>query len=103
VKSGAIFQGTGSTTGVLMIAAEELDMDLSQLSIVQDDTDVTPNTGQKDASNTIVGGAGRGTRAAAAWARQTLLGLASTRLGLPVSSLSVSNGVVSASRSATAS
>jgi CO/xanthine dehydrogenase Mo-binding subunit len=95
VKSGAIFQGTGSTTGVLMIAAEELDMDLSQLSIVQDDTDVTPNTGQKDASNTIVGGAGRGTRAAAAWARQTLLGLASTRLGLPVSSLSVSKGVVS--------
>ena len=84
IKSGAIFQGTGSTTGILMIAAEELDMDLSQLSIVQDDTDVTPNTGQKDASNTIVGGAGRGTRAAAAWARQTLLGLASTQLGVPV-------------------
>jgi CO/xanthine dehydrogenase Mo-binding subunit len=60
VKSGAIFQGTGSTTGILMIAAEELEMDLSQLSIVQDDTDVTPNTGQKDASNTIVGGAGVG-------------------------------------------
>jgi len=95
VKSGAIFQGTGSTTGVLMIAAEELDMDLSQLSLVQDDTDVTPNTGQKDASNTIVGGAGRGTRAAAAWARQTLLGMASTKLGVPVSALSVSKGVVS--------
>ena len=95
VKSGAIFQGTGSTTGILMIAAEELDMDLSQLSIVQDDTDVTPNTGQKDASNTIVGGAGRGTRAAAAWARQTLLGMASTQLGVPVSSLTVSKGVVS--------
>src|SRR5581483_6624927 len=95
VKSGAIFQGAGSTTGVLMIAAEELDMDLSQLSLVQDDTDVTPNTGQKDASNTIVGGAGRGTRAAAAWARQTLLGMASTKLGVPVSALSVSKGVVS--------
>jgi nicotinate dehydrogenase subunit B len=78
-----------------MIAAEELDMDLSQLSIVQDDTDVTPNTGQKDASNTIVGGAGRGTRAAAAWARQTLVGLASTQLGVPVSGLTVSKGIVS--------
>ncbi len=95
VKSGAIFQGTGSTTGILMIAAEELGMDLSQLSIVQDDTDVTPNTGQKDASNTIVGGAGRGTRAAAAWARQTLLAMASTQLGVPVAGLSVSKGVVS--------
>jgi nicotinate dehydrogenase subunit B len=95
IKSGAIFQGTGSTTGILMIAAEELDMDLSQLSLVQDDSAITPNTGQKDASNTIVGGAGRGTRAAAAWARQTLLGLASTQLGVPVSRLSVSKGVVS--------
>ena len=30
-----------------MIAAEELDMDMSQLSIVQADTDVTPNTGRE--------------------------------------------------------
>jgi CO/xanthine dehydrogenase Mo-binding subunit len=95
VKSGAIFQGTGSETGILMIAAEELGMDLGQMALVQDDTDVTPNTGQKDASNTIVGGAGRGTRAAAAWARQTLLGLAATHLGVPISHLSVSKGVVS--------
>jgi nicotinate dehydrogenase subunit B len=96
VKSGAIFQGTGSETGVLMIAAEELGMGLDQMALVQDDTAITPNTGQKDASNTIVGGAGRGTRAAAAWARQTLFGLASTQLGAPVASLTVSKGVVSA-------
>jgi nicotinate dehydrogenase subunit B len=95
VKSGAIFQGTGSETGVLMIAAEELGMDLGQMALVQDDTAITPNTGQKDASNTIVGGAGRGTRAAAAWARQTLLALASTQLGVPVAGLKVAGGVVS--------
>jgi len=31
IKSGSISQGTGSTTGILMIAAEELDMDMSQV------------------------------------------------------------------------
>ena len=58
------------------------------------DSDVTPITGVKAASNTIAN-AGRGVRAAAAWAGQTLLGLASTQLGVPVSQLSVSKGVVS--------
>ena len=94
IKSGAIFQGTGAATGILMIAADELDMDMSQMRHVDDDTDVTPDTGPKDASNTIIGGAGRGVRAAAAAARQALLGLAADRLGVPAAQLSVSHGVV---------
>jgi CO/xanthine dehydrogenase Mo-binding subunit len=95
IKSGAIFQGTGAATGILMIAAEELDMDMSQMRHVDDDTDVTPDTGPKDASNTIIGGAGRGVRAAAAAARQALLGLAAERLGVPAAQLAVSKGIVS--------
>jgi CO/xanthine dehydrogenase Mo-binding subunit len=95
IKSGAIFQGTGSPNGVLMIAAEELGMDFDQMEFVHADTAVTPSTGDKGASNTIVGGAGNGTRAAAAAARQVLFGLASTQLGVSVSQLSVSKGVVS--------
>ena len=95
IKSGAILQGTGSDTGILQIAAEELGMKMSQMVFVADDTAVTPNTGAKNASNTIVGGAGRGTRAAAAWARQVLVGMASANLGVPVAQLSVSGGVVS--------
>jgi CO/xanthine dehydrogenase Mo-binding subunit len=94
IKSGAILQGTGSDTGILMIAAEELDMDMSQMLYVDDDTNVTPETGTKAASNTITN-AGPGVRAAAAWAKQTLLGLAATQLGVAVSQLSVSKGVVS--------
>src|SRR5215213_1174339 len=47
VKSGAILQGTGSDTGILMIAAEELDMEMSQMIYVDDDTNVTPNSGTK--------------------------------------------------------
>jgi CO/xanthine dehydrogenase Mo-binding subunit len=81
--------------GILMIAAEELDMDMSQMVHVHADTNVTPDTAPKLASNTIVYGAGRGVRSAAAWARQALLGLASTQLGVPASSLSVTKGVVS--------
>jgi nicotinate dehydrogenase subunit B len=94
IKSGSISQGTGSTTGILMIAADELDMDLSQVVHVQSDTNVTPDTGPKLASNTIKN-AGMGVRAAAASARQALLALASTQLGVPASSLSVNKGVVS--------
>jgi CO/xanthine dehydrogenase Mo-binding subunit len=102
IKSGSIHQGTWSTTGILMIAAEELDMDFSQVVHVQADTAMNPDSGPKLASNTIVYGAGRGVRAAAATARQALLGLASTQLGVPASSLSVSKGVVSGGgRSAT--
>ena len=94
IKTGGIRQGTGSDTGLLMIAGEELDMDMSQLEFIIADTALTPNTGKHSASNTIKN-AGPGVRAAAASAKQVLLGLASTQLGVPASQLSVSNGVVS--------
>jgi len=95
IYSGAIQQGTGSDTGILQIAGEELNMSMSQLSNGAFDTGTSPNTGSKEASNTIEASAGRGIRAASAMAYQTLLGLASTKLNVPVTSLSVSNGVVS--------
>src|SRR5437867_4977983 len=77
-----------------MIAGEELNMEMSQLEFVLADTNVTPNTGKHSASNTIKN-AGPGVRAASAAAAQALLGLASTRLGVPTAQLSVSKGVVS--------
>ena len=97
ILSGGIRQGTGSDTGLLMIAGEELDMDMSQLEFVTADTGgpgVTPNTGAHTASNTIKN-TGAGVRAAAASAKQALLGLASTSLGVPVTNLTVQSGVVS--------
>jgi CO/xanthine dehydrogenase Mo-binding subunit len=97
IKSGIVELGQGSSTGILMIAAEELDMSLSQLRTVYHDTNVTPNQGSTSGSNgTKVGG--KQVRAAAAVAKQTLLGLASASLGVPVSQLSVTNGVVSGGR-----
>src|SRR5882672_2878132 len=51
IKTGGILQGTGSDTGLVMIAGEELNMDMSQLEFVMADTNVTPDSGKHSASN----------------------------------------------------
>ncbi|HEY7299807.1 MAG TPA: molybdopterin cofactor-binding domain-containing protein [Xanthobacteraceae bacterium] len=86
--------GQGNTTGLLQIAGEELDLDMSQLKAVRLDTNVTPDQGATSSSSSIHRG-GPQLRAAAAEARQALLGLAATRLGVQMGSLTVSKGVVS--------
>jgi CO/xanthine dehydrogenase Mo-binding subunit len=94
VKLGKVELGQGSATGLLMVAAEELNLDMSQMRAITNDTDLTPNQGTTAGSSSISSG-GKQTRAAAAAAYQALLGLASTQLGVPAGSLSVSKGVVS--------
>jgi nicotinate dehydrogenase subunit B len=87
-------RGQGSRTTLLQIAAEELDVGLAQISHAPLDTATVPNTGLTGGSmGTSIGGSY--VRAAAATARQALLGLASRQLGVPVAGLSVDNGVVS--------
>jgi CO/xanthine dehydrogenase Mo-binding subunit len=78
-----------------MLAAEELDVSMSQMRHSPWDSWVLVNSGGTGGSTGIQSSAGPRLRAAAATARQALLGLASTSLGVPVSSLSVTNGVVS--------
>ena len=87
--------GQGNTTGMLQIAGEELDLDMSQLSAVRLDTTVTPNQGATTSSSSIERGGPR-LRAAAAEARQLLLWAAAARLNAPLAALTVSKGVVSA-------
>jgi len=94
VKSGRVEMGQFSNMGLILIAAEELDMDVTQLVHVRHDTNVTPDTGNTAGSSTI-STVGPRIRAAAATAKQALLGLAATQLGVPASSLTVSKGVVS--------
>ncbi|HEY2229566.1 MAG TPA: molybdopterin cofactor-binding domain-containing protein [Xanthobacteraceae bacterium] len=86
--------GQGNTTGMLQIAGEELDLDMSRLSAVRCDTHVTPDQGATTSSSSIERG-GPQLRAAAAEARQILLWLAAPRLNARVADLTVSNGVVS--------
>ena len=86
--------GQGNTTGLLQIAAEELDLDMSQVRSVQLDTNVVPNQGPTVSSSSIERG-GPQIRAAAAEARRALLNLASNRLRMQLGSLVVNKGIVS--------
>jgi CO/xanthine dehydrogenase Mo-binding subunit len=86
--------GQGNTTGLLQIAGEELDLDMSQLSSVRLDTNVTPEQGATSSSSSIERG-GPQVRAAAAEARLALLQKASQRLGVQIGSLVVARGIVS--------
>jgi nicotinate dehydrogenase subunit B len=94
VLSGRVELGQGSMTGLLLLVADELDMSVDQLRFVRHDTDVTPNTGGTFGSSSIAI-AGSMLRSAAGVARQSMLLLAAARLGVPVGSLAVSEGVVS--------
>ena len=86
VKTGRVEIGQGSTTGLLLLVAEELDLNVDQLVFVRQDTNVTPDTGGTFGSSSIAQ-AGQRVRAACAAARQALLALASQQLGVPVASL----------------
>jgi nicotinate dehydrogenase subunit B len=94
VLAGKVEYGQGSTTGLRQIAAEELGISLGQIRWVRPQTGVTPNQGATVGSGSISRG-GPQIRAAAAYAAQALLGLASTALGVPAASLKAANGVVS--------
>jgi len=93
IYHGKVELGQGSPTGLLQIAAEELDLGMDQVRGVRVDTNVTPDQGFTAGSTSISGG-GPQVRKAAAEARQALLQLASAKLGVPAAQLSVSKGVV---------
>ncbi len=86
--------GQGNSTALLQMAAEELDLDMSQIKTVRLDTNVTPNQGGTYSSASIQRG-GPQVRTAAAEARAALLKMAAAKLDAPVSLLTVSKGVVS--------
>ncbi len=90
--------GQGNSTALLQVAAEELDLDMSQIKTVRLDTNVTPNQGGTYSSASIQRG-GPQLRTAAAEARFALLKLASEKLNAPAERLTVSKGVVSVSGS----
>jgi CO/xanthine dehydrogenase Mo-binding subunit len=90
---GTAHQGT--STGVLQMYAEELDVPMSSIKMILGDSYLTPDQRGASAENGIET-AWVQNRQAAATARQALLGMASARFGVPVASLTVKDGVVSA-------
>ncbi|MFY9527442.1 MAG: molybdopterin cofactor-binding domain-containing protein [Candidatus Acidiferrales bacterium] len=91
---GFVELGQGASTALLQLAAEELDLEMSQVKSVRVETHSAPNQGGTVAGSAIMRGGPR-VRAAAAEARLALLTLASKKLNAPVSHLAVSKGVVS--------
>jgi nicotinate dehydrogenase subunit B len=83
----------GTPTGILMLAAEELDITDMNMMVYAHPESWLNATGGGGGSGGI---ASRSTqlRASAAYAKQILLTMASTNLGVPVSGLTSSNGVI---------
>src|SRR3954466_3190898 len=93
LRTGLHELGGGSSTAMLMIAAEELDIDMSQIRFVRVDTNVSPNEGETSGSNGTRN-QGAQVRTAAVAARNALLDLAAARLGVAKGSLTVDKGVI---------
>ena len=86
--------GTGTITALAQIVAEELDVPVAKIKMVQGDTSTSIEQGSTVGSRTIER-AGPQVRQAAAAARQELLKLAASRLNAPAEKLTVVDGVVS--------
>jgi nicotinate dehydrogenase subunit B len=91
--SGKVELGTGVSTAIPQIVAEELSLPLDRINLVQGDTALTPNQGPTYASLSIQNG-GMQIRRAAATAREALLDLAARHLGVAKAELAVRNGII---------
>jgi nicotinate dehydrogenase subunit B len=102
VFTGKVELGQGILTALAQIAAEELDLPLTRVTMITGDTGRTPNEGVTSGSQSIEN-SGTALRLAAAEARGILVELASQRLGMSADSLSVADGVISAANGKTVS
>jgi nicotinate dehydrogenase subunit B len=93
VYSGKVDLGTGLRTALTQIVAEELDVPLGQVTLIQGDTLLTPDQGPSFGSLSIQNG-GAQLRQAAATARRALLERAAVRFKTEASTLSIRDGVI---------
>src|ERR1700754_2693015 len=91
--NGHVDLGTGIRTALGQIVAEELDVSFARVVVVLGDTMRVPNQGATIASETIQITAVP-LRTAAAQARLFLLTQAASRLELPVSDLTIEDGLI---------
>jgi CO/xanthine dehydrogenase Mo-binding subunit len=93
VYSGKVDLGTGLRTALTQIVAEELDVPLGQVTLIQGDTLLTPDQGPSFGSLSIQNG-GAQLRQAAATARRALLERAAVKFKTDTSMLSIRDGVI---------
>jgi nicotinate dehydrogenase subunit B len=94
VLTGKVEIGQGVKTALAQIAADEMDVALQRVMVITADTERTHDEAATTRSHSIIE-SGRALRAAAAEARAFLLAKAAERLGVPVTALTVSDGVIS--------
>ena len=94
VMTGKVELGTGVSTSLRQIVADELDFPFEKITWIQGDTANTVDQAPTFGSQTIKRG-GSQLRQAAAEAKATLLSLAATQLHAPVESLRIVRGVIS--------
>jgi nicotinate dehydrogenase subunit B len=92
VYSGKVDLGTGVTTALRQIVAEELDVPIGRIELIEGDTLLTPDQGTTWGSLTIQLG-GMQLRQASAAARQALTAEAARKFG--TDQLTVTDGVIS--------
>ena len=93
VYSGKVDLGTGVRTALSQIVAEELDLPLDRVTLIQGDTALTPDQSPTWGSLSIQEG-GMQLRQAAATARKALIETAAQRLGVAEAKLEVANGAI---------
>jgi nicotinate dehydrogenase subunit B len=91
MRTGRTETGTGMSAFYAQMIAEELRVRPEVISLILGDTDKTPDGGYS--AGFLYGAVN--VRKVAAYTYQTLRGLAATQLGVPVSSLTVTDGIVS--------
>jgi nicotinate dehydrogenase subunit B len=91
MRTGRTETGTGASGYYAQAIAEELNVRPETISLIMGDTDKTPDGGY---SAGFLSGMGN-VRKVAAYTHQALLGLAATQLGIPITDLTVIEGVVS--------
>ena len=92
---GKVDIGTGARAAYRQIVAEELDVDVGRIAMIEGDTALCPDQGGTGGSTGIVQG-GMQIRQAAATARQTLAAMAAKTLNAMPADLTVTGGVVRA-------
>ena len=100
IHTGKVELGTGMRTAQIQIAADELDVALDKIDLLESDTWFTPDQGTTSGSQSIKTNFRAGLRQACAEARKALIDLGATKLGVPANTLVTREGaVVSASDS----
>lgn len=94
LKTGKAELGQGIKTAIAQIGADELDVSLARVRVIDADSDETADEGLTAGSESIQQ-SGIAMRWAAAHARHVLLQKAAAHLGLAIDDLSVEDGVIS--------